>query len=197
MITKLTESPSGEITHGDVREKLNEVIDVTNPLAAEAGSIPTNVFVMNNNTVNTTTNADSTNYVVATTDTTNLQPPSPEYGLKYSVTNGQVKVTKVYAGIADVKVTISGKITSDSTSDTDHYFLRIVDGTGAVLTGTDKRYSAGKAQGAVTSEIGFTLVGYGRLVDNETLQLEIAKDFIGTSVLTDVLVSIERIRGEI
>lgn len=158
--------------------------------------IPVSLVVMNNGTVDSVTDNIPTNYVVAKTTLNGLAAPEPEYAARYTPDANLAKLVKNDLGTEDVKVTISGNFDSDSTTNSDHFYLQIRQGDGSLLTGTVQRYSAGRGVGATISQVGFTLVGYGRLVGQESVQLEVAKDFNGTCILTDALISIERIRGD-
>jgi hypothetical protein len=85
---------------------------------------------------------------------------------------------------------LSGTLTSDSATNTGFIGVRLSDSVG-VLTGSDKRYSTGRTNGALTVNIGFSLIGYATLTNGQGLHLEISKDFAGSLVLEDLLFTIK------
>jgi hypothetical protein len=152
-------------------------------------SIGTNLFTSNDNTTVTPTDDNPSNYVDVLLSAAPLTPPFPEYGDAFSPDQNSAMLTNT-DGTKDYSVSISGKVVSDSTANSDKFFLRILQGQGGSFvgfTGGEKRYPAGIAQGQVTSQIGFTFEVFGRFPPNEQIKLQIAKDFAGSITVEDVI----------
>lgn len=142
------------------------------------------VIFGNDNTQATTTDANET-FVTANIDTLST-PASSTPRWTFSPTQGVF--TFMEPGPTPFEIIASGSIDSDSTADTDHISVQLVEPSG-VMTGTNKRYSAGRAPGGVTSKVGFTAIGFGSFVQGDQVQLQLAKDFAGPLYLEDALVA--------
>ena len=88
------------------------------------------------------------------------------------------------------KIMISGTIVSDSAVNSGFISVRLSDSNSA-LTGSTKQYSTGKSVGGATVNVGFSVVGYTTLASGQEFKLEVAKDFAGTIVLDNALITIE------
>ena len=100
------------------------------------------------------------------------------------------------AGLRDYSVSMSGKITSDSTSNSDHIEVKVVQGQSGVFqdfTGGDKKYAAGRSGGQITSDVGFTLTVFGRFPPGEEIKLQVSKDFVGQLVVEDLIITLSPI----
>lgn len=154
-----------------------------------ASSVGTNLFTSNDNTTVTPTDADISNLVDVLCTSAPLSAPVPGYDNAFTPDATRASVT-YNLPTRDYSLSVSGKVTSDSITDTDKFFLRLVQGQGVTFvgfTGGEKRYPAGRATGQVTSEVGFTFEVFGRFPQNEEIKLQIAKDFAGNITVEDVI----------
>jgi len=148
----------------------------------------TSIVYGGGNTQNTVTDNNIT-WTRAAIDT--LVSPSGFEG-DWTFDPSSALVTYQGNGSRAVEVTVSGSVTTDSTGNTDHTFVRVTEG-GSEMTGTHKRYAGGRATGSITSDVGFTTVGFGLFSPGDYIELELAKDFIGTLVLESVMIAIKPI----
>lgn len=139
--------------------------------------------IYGNNSLATTTTDELITWVPANM-TGLLSPPGFNNNWSFDVNTA----TFTYTGSTTVpfEITVGGTVDSDSVTDTDHIFVRLVEVAG-VMTGTSKRYAAGRSAGQVTSSIGFTSNGFGLFNPGDTVQLQVAKDFAGVLILTDMI----------
>lgn len=99
-----------------------------------------------------------------------------------------------YVGVKplDVKVTVSGNITSDSSSDSGSLAVEMFV-AGSTLTGSYEKHSAGKLVGQTTVDVGFHTAGYARFTTNDVLDIQFAKDFVGTFVIANIILELRRL----
>lgn len=149
------------------------------------------LLIAQGNTTDSLASIDPTLFVIAKTNV-QLDSPVPNYVTgDWQADLAEFKAQ--YTGVEDLdcKFTVSGKMTSDSSSDSNHVTIRLRSSGSGVLTGTTKQYSAGRLTGASTTEIGFTAVGYDRMTNLDEMIFEVAKDFAGTLIVEELFMSIE------
>ncbi|QZI89592.1 hypothetical protein SIPHO076v1_p0059 [Vibrio phage PS34B.1] len=167
-------------------------VSLSNPRPDDTGSNynQVEILLISGNTLDSVATSDPTAFVVAKTNVA-LSRPSLVYNTgKWDIPLDEVSVSLNSVNPRASKFVVSGKITSDSTSNDGHVVVRLRDTT-ALLTGTTKAYSAGATSGASTVEVGFTMVGFTSLTNGQELFLEVAKDFPGTLVVESLLMEIE------
>lgn len=164
----------GQWVEGVTREEVDSILE----------SRAFTVVFGNDNTAPTLTD-DEDNYVLANT-TTLTTPESSTNIWTYSPTAALFTYTGT--GPTAYEIIISGTVDSDSTTNTGHINIRLREPTG-IMTGTTKRYSAGRTAGAATSKVGFTSVGFGSFSNGDQVQIEISKDFNGNLYLSDLIVA--------
>ncbi|WMM35540.1 hypothetical protein [Vibrio phage PJN101] len=138
----------------------------------------------NNSTVTTPTD-DAISWTLA--NIAGLLSP-PGYNSNWTFDPATAVFTYIGTSGKAYEITAGGTVDSDSVTDTDHIFVRLVEPTGP-MTGTSKRYAAGRSGGQVTSSIGFTSNGFGIFNNGDQLRLEIAKDFAGYLIITDLIMA--------
>lgn len=150
------------------------------------GTIPRTIALSNGNLQETPTDAVG-GYVTANDD----QFFSPD-GYTGLWTIDPNTATFTYRGSTPqgFKIMGSGAISSESTGNTDHIFVRLLESSG-VMTGSTKRYSAGRSDGNITSDVGFNSIGFGLFNPGDTVQFQIAKDFAGNLTVSDMIIDFE------
>lgn len=119
--------------------------------------------------------------------------PAPIYDKgKLDIDPAEVKFTNVSGDPYSFQITVSGRLTSDSTSNNAVIGIRL-NSTGGLGTGTDKTYPAGTTQGAATVSAGYTDIGAFTLQPSEECWVEISKNVAGTLVFNDALIIINPI----
>jgi hypothetical protein len=172
-------------------DALQKVVDGIFP-PTETGSnvIELELLVVSGNTQDSVAPVDIDTYVTALTNSAMIYP-NPIYNTgKWSPSTTEIKTVLTHTQPRSSKFVLSGTLTSDSATNTGFIGVRLSDSVG-VLTGSDKRYSTGRTNGALTVNIGFSLIGYATLTNGQGLHLEISKDFAGSLVLEDLLFTIK------
>lgn len=147
------------------------------------------IYVLNGNTQDSVASDDPAVFVQAKTNI-QLAPPIDVYATeRWAVSANEVKLTSLSEEPHDARVVVSGRLRSDSITNTGRVALRL-NSTDGVGTGTTKTYATGPTSGGVTIEAGFTVIGFFRSLENQTISLEVAKNFAGTLVLESVLVEV-------
>ena len=147
------------------------------------------IYVLNGNTQDSVASSDPAVFVQAKTNI-QLAPPVDVYATaRWAVSANEIKLTSLSAKPYDAKVVVSGRLRSDSTTNTGRISLRL-NSTAGVGTGTTKTYATGPTSGGVSVEAGFTIIGFFRSLENQTISLEVAKNFAGSLVLESVLIEV-------
>lgn len=149
-----------------------------------ADKLRVDIVYGNNNSTPTVTDENVT-WTLANINT--LSAP-PQFINNWTFNTANATFTYVGTEPQGYEINAGGLLDSDSTTDTDHLFVRMVEPTG-IMTGTTKRYAAGRSPGQVTSSIGFTLNAFGLFNPGDVVTLEVAKDFVGTLIMDDLLVA--------
>lgn len=160
------------------------------PAKLPKATVTTSLYLMNNNTTVTVSDDNISTFNIVLNDNGIISTPAPIYDGDWIVDPDSLVLTFNGSSGQDFKIACSGQVTSDSTGATDHISIRMVE-VGGVMTGSTKRYPAGRSAGQVTSEVGFTTVGYGHYENSNHFQLEISKDFLGAITVKDVIIAIE------
>lgn len=74
----------------------------------------------------------------------------------------------------------TGNTVLPSKRDRGYFFIVMTSGTGTIEFGG----------GGTTVEAGFTVIGFFRSLENQTISLEVAKNFAGALILESVLVEV-------
>lgn len=155
-----------------------------------ANNVGVNLFTANDNVTVTPTTAVITEFVDALLTSAPLTPPDLNYDNLFSA--DAVTGILTYLGLTprSFRVSLSGRVTSTSTGNDDKIFVRAVMGQGLTFTpftGGAKRYSAGKATGQLTSEVGFSLEVFGRFQVGDQLKIQLSKDFVGDITMKEMI----------
>ena len=155
-----------------------------------ANNVGVNLFTSNDNVTVTPTTAVITDFVDSLLTSAPFTPPAVDYDNLFSA--DPITGLLNYLGLTprSFRISLSGRVTSTSTGNDDKIFIRAVKGQGATFTqftGGSKRYSAGKAVGQLTSEIGFSLEVFGRFEVGDQLKIQLSKDFVGDVTLKEVI----------
>lgn len=170
---------------------VEHVIDHLIPDFTGENRVQREVLRIQNNTLSTTTNNVLSNFVTAQTNEA-LSAPEPEYQRgDFTVDPNLIKLTYTGQAPRDIRFVISGLISSDSTANDDKVGVRISNGAGTLYTGSAKIYPSGTTLGGASTVIGFTTIGFGRLDVNDEIHFEISKNFNGTLVVENCILSIE------
>lgn len=147
------------------------------------------IYVITGNTLDSAASADQAVFVTAKTNI-QLASPVPEYTTeRWAVSASELKLISLSPEPHDVKVIVSGKLKSNSVVNDGRVVIRL-NSTDGVGTGTTKTYATGPTAGGTTVEAGFTVIGFFRSLENQTISLEVAKNFAGTLILESVLVEV-------
>jgi hypothetical protein len=148
------------------------------------------ILLISGNTLDSVAPVDINSYVTVKTNAAMFYPNQIYNTGVWDISSIEAKVTLDYLQPRSSKVMFSGTFISSATTNSGFVSVRISDSTGQ-LTGTEKRYSTGKAVSATEINIGFSTVGYTTLNNTQDLFLEVSKDFAGNLILKDALISIE------
>lgn len=155
-----------------------------------AANVGVNLFTSNDNVTVTPTTAVITDFVDALLTSAPLIAPDVDYDNLFSPDAVTGIITYLGLTPRGFRISISGRVTSTSTGNDDKVFIRAIKGQGGTFvpfTGGSKRYSAGKATGQLTSEVGFSLEVFGRFEVGDQLKIQLSKDFIGDITLKEVI----------
>ncbi len=151
---------------------------------ARANKLRVDIIYGNGNSTPTVTD-DNVTWTLANINT--LSAP-PEFTNNWTINTSTATFTYVGSEPQGYEINAGGLLDSDSTTDTDHLFVRMREPSG-IMTGSTKRYAAGRSQGQTTSSVGFTLNAFGLFSNGDQISLEVAKDFSGSLILDDLLVA--------
>lgn len=150
------------------------------------------IVVFSGNVTDSVASADLTLPVIALHNNNGFYP-NPIYDLGIlAIDPAEVKLTNISPDPYSFEITVSGKLTSNSTSNAAVVGIRL-NSTGGVGTGTDKTYPAGTTQGAATVRAGYTSIGAFTLAAGESVWVEISKSVTGTLVFDNSLIIIRPI----
>lgn len=170
---------------------VEHVIDHLIPDETSENRLRQEILRVQSNTLSTTTPATIDSWITAVTND-DLDLPVPEYDTsRLTPVSGQFKLNYNASAVRDVKVIIAGTITSDSTNNANRIGVRLSSGSEGVYTGSTKIYPAGTSLGGDTTVVGFTTIGFGRLQPTDSLELQVSKNFTGTLVVENCILSIE------
>lgn len=147
-------------------------------------NLSVDIIYGNNNAVQTVTDENVT-WTLALINT--LSAPI-EYSNNWTFDVNSATFTYIGSKTQGYEINVGGLLDSDSTTDTDHLFVRMVEPSG-VMTGSTKRYAAGRSLGQTTSSIGYTLNAFGLFNPGDVIYMEVAKDFVGTLTVDDLLIA--------
>jgi len=148
------------------------------------------LLVVSGNTQDSVAPVDIDTYVTALTNSAMFYPNVIYNTGVWTPSSTEIKTVLSYPLPRSSKFVISGTLISDSATNSGFIGVRLVDSTGE-LTGSSKRYSTGRTNGALTVNVGFSLIGYSTLTDTQNVRLEISKDFAGSLVLEDALFTVK------
>ena len=159
------------------------------PASTGSNLAQASIYVINGNTLDSVASANQAVFVTVKTNI-QLTPPVPVYDTaRWAVSASELKLISLSPEPHDVKVVVSGKLTSNSGVNNGRVVIRL-NSTDGVGTGTTKTYATGPTGGGTTVEAGFTVIGFFRSLENQTISLEVAKNFAGTLILESVLVEV-------
>ena len=147
------------------------------------------IYVVNGNTLDSVASANQAIFVTAKTSIQLASPVAVYDTERWAVSASEIKLISLSPETHDAKVIVSGKLVSDSVTNDGRVVIRL-NSTDGVGTGTTKTYATGPTGGGTTVEAGFTVIGFFRSLENQTISLEVAKNFAGTLILESVLVEV-------
>lgn len=187
-IAPLPPSPSGEITHNDVREKINEII------TDEFTGAPSNILVSNNDLAPTAVTSDPDAFVTAAL-TTPVMPPIAGYDNDFNSDGTNTATIKHDLGDEhDYRIDFNGTVVAGDPAFLDTYIgIKIASDSGQEFTGGIKFYPVGVSFGGVSPAIGFSIVVFGAIGPGEKVSVQLSSNTAGNLTLTELIVFAVRI----
>lgn len=156
------------------------------------GDVGANIFTSNDNITVTPASTLITDFSDILVTSSPLSAPDVGYDNLFTPSSTLGLLSYIGTSARSFRVSISGVVTSTSTGNDDKVFVRAMHGSiGSPLafTGGTKRYSAGKAVGQLTSEVGFSLEVFGRFEVGDIFKIQLSKDFVGDITMKEVICS--------
>lgn len=170
--------------------KENRVVMLGGSAGTTADAQGVNLFTSNDNSTVTPTSGSIADFSDVVMTSAPFTPPALNYGNVFTADLLLGLLTYTGSVTRGFRIALSGVITSTSLSNDDHFRVKLLQGSGVTFlpfTGGNKRYSAGKSTGQVTSEVGFSFEVFGSFEVGTQLKIQISKDFIGDATMKEVI----------
>lgn len=185
--SQITDSQTGEI------RTVSEVFASIYPTETGQNVEQRDLLVVKGNTEDSLAGTDLDTFTVAKNNAGHIHP-SEIFTTGTWIVEDESLFTAKYVGSSiprHCKIIFSGRVFSDSSTDSNRVGVRLNSSIGGVLTGTTKVYPVGRLAGQNETDVAFTLIGFGEFQLNEELSLEVSKDFTGTLIIDDVILEVE------